>query len=189
MFFHFHALVADALAVARIVFFDHPAAQAAVTRVSRRVEIHVAVAGHVRVVFLLQQAHDFNHFRDVLGGARVQRRGQHVQRLHHRVKFSDVVFRQLSPVALLGVGAADDLVVDVGEIRDELNAVAAVFQIAPHDVRRDRRTRVAQMQRVVNRRPADVHAHALAGRIDRLEFLFLTGLGVENAEHGREKDS
>ena len=72
-----------------------------------------------------------------------------------------------SAVRLLLLRLADDLVVDVGDVADEAEVVAARAQVADDDVQRDLLARVADVTEVVDRRAAGVEAD-LAGH-ERLE--------------------
>ena len=70
----------------------------------------------------------------------------------------------------LGGGAADDLVVDVGQVHDPRHAQAAVAQVADEEVGEQERPEVADVGRAVDRRPAAVDPD-VAGleRLERLE--------------------
>ena len=64
----------------------------------------------------------------------------------------------------------DDLVVDVRDVHDVDDVIPQdIPQDPPYNVELEVRTGVAQMSSVINRRTADVHRHALAGRINREE--------------------
>ena len=68
------------------------------------------------------------------------------------------------------LGADDELVVHVGDVDDEGDLIAEIGQIALDRVEDDGADHVADVARLVDGRPADVHAD-LAG-LDRLELLF-----------------
>jgi hypothetical protein len=53
-------------------------------------------------------------------------------------------------------GAIDHFVVNVGEILNVSDAVTAMFQVAPQDVKDDEGSGVADVKEVVDRRAADV---------------------------------
>ena len=79
-------------------------------------------------------------------------------------------------VGPLFVGTADDLVVDVGKVLDEGHLVAAVFQIAAHDIEHADGSCVADVDVVIHGRSASVHLYFAGGDGD--EFFFLSGEGV-----------
>ncbi len=74
--------------------------------------------------------------------------------------------------------AVVDLVVDVGDVADIGDVVVAVEmpQQPEQHVEHDDRARIADMGEVVDRRPADIHAHI--GRIERHERPLLPGQGI-----------
>ena len=59
----------------------------------------------------------------------------------------------------LGAGGVVDLVVHVGDVLDELRLVALLAQPVPHPEENDVRSRVPDVDPLVDRRPADVHAN------------------------------
>ena len=61
----------------------------------------------------------------------------------------------------------DEFVIDIGDVDDEGDLVAEIDEVAFDGVEDDRPDHVAEMARLVDGRPADVHAD-LAG-LDRLE--------------------
>ena len=84
-----------------------------------------------------------------------------------------------------GGGVADDLVLDVGDVHHVIERVAARAQPAAQDVLKRERPQVADVDEVVDRRPAGVHAHGVA--VKRSEGLDLLRKGVVEPE-GHERD-
>ena len=76
--------------------------------------------------------------------------------------------------------AADDLVVDVGDIADISHAVAARAQPALHHVENHQDARVTEMAVVVYGHAADVHAHLFLPQ--RHELLLCPAKGVEDLQ-------
>src|SRR5215207_2794800 len=72
--------------------------------------------------------------------------------------FLDEALRQRLRLDTLGMGAIDDLVVDVGEVLDVPHLVAAMLEVAADHVERHQGHSMADMCAVVGRHPADVHA-------------------------------
>src|SRR5690606_27058959 len=89
----------------------------------------------------------------------------------------EAIGERLHALAVLG-GARDDLVVDVGDVADEDDLVAAITEIAAHDVERHLRARVPDVAEVVDRIAAHVHAHG-AG-LERFELLLAAGQRIED---------
>ena len=110
---------------------------------------------------------------DVLGGARLDVRAQDVQRVEILVHLGDELLSQGLGAHPALVGAADDLVVDVGDVADVGHVVAAVAQVPDDDVEVDERARMPDVAQVVHGHSAYVHPDL--SLVDRLEDLF--GLG------------
>ena len=74
--------------------------------------------------------------------------------------------------------ALDDLVVHIGDVADVGHVTDTVLlaQQLGEYVEDHQRAGVADMDVVIDRRPADIHAHI--GRIDRLEQFFLTRVSI-----------
>ena len=138
-----------------------------------------------------QPLDDRAHLRNVLGGARFPGGTQAAQRIDIGVKLplgllgdpaDRLVQRQVGEVAR---GARVDLVVDVGDVADIADMVRAVDvpQQAEQHVEHDHRASVADMGKVVDRGPADIHPHM--GRIERPERLLVLRQGIVETEFHR----
>jgi hypothetical protein len=79
--------------------------------------------------------------------------------------------------------AADDLVIDVGDVANIGDAVATGLQPTIDDVERHHHARVPHVAQVVDGHAANVHAHMTS--LDGLEWFQLTGEGVVDAEAHR----
>ena len=134
---------------------------------------------------------DRAHLGDVLGGARLHRRGQAAERgdvilvLLIRL-FGDLADRlvQRQPGIVAG-GACVDLVVDVGDVADIGHVVRAIVmaQHAEQQIEHDRGAAVADMGEVIDRRSAGIHADVLG--IERHEGPLFTGERIVEAQlHG-----
>ena len=167
--------------------FQAASAQLAVVGVFRAVEIDVAVE-RVGVALLDQRGDDLVHLADVFGRLRKAIDGIDA----HRLEIVEII-----PLDFLGdgghrrvqfLGPVDDLVVHVGDVDHPRHLVTAVHEIPLDRVEDDRPDHVADVRRLVHRRPAEVHLH-LAG-LDRLKVFLLPGQRVVNSQrHGlfREK--
>ena len=91
-------------------------------------------------------------------------RGKDVESLHLFEVEADVALGKLvNRFTLLG-GAVDHLVVNVREVFDKLDLVAAELEVAPEDVEYDRPHGMADVGLGVGREAADVHPnHAVEG--------------------------
>ena len=135
--------------------------QLAVVLHRRHAEQHVLL-GDIGVAGRDQPLDQRLHLLDVLGGARLDGRRQAAQRRDVLLEVLVGLFGQVADRDAALRRARVDLVVDVGDVADVgdmLGAVEMAQQPVQH-VEHDHRPRVADMGEVVDRRPADIHAHA-----------------------------
>ena len=168
--------VVDVDARAGLQIFDRLVAELAVVLEFQRAVVHVAV-DLIGVALIDERCDEVDDLLNVFGGLRVHGRLADAERVGVGEVFGDVFFRDFLARDALFVGALDDLVVHVGEILHERHLVAAVLEIAAQHIKHDDRARVADVDEVIHRRTAGVHAH-LAG-LDRHELFLLHGHGVE----------
>jgi hypothetical protein len=109
----------------------------------------------------------------VRGAFDAERLGVLVQRVDHAVG------QRADALAVLD-GAADDLVVDVGDVAHVGHVEAAHLEPALNHVERDHRAGMAEVAVVVDRHAANVHAH-LSG-VQWGEFLQFTRQRVVDAQ-------
>jgi len=83
-------------------------------------------------------------------------------------RLDEALRERIDRLAIFG-GARDDLVVDVGDVTNVRDLVAAVAQITTHHVEHGHHAGVTDMQKVVNSHATHVHAHV--PRRDRLQLL------------------
>ena len=76
------------------------------------------------------------------------------------------------------IGTIDHFIVDIGEILNVFHLVSAVFQVAAHRIEHDERTRISDMEIIVNGRSADVHGDLTL--FDRDKRLLAPGHGIVN---------
>ena len=162
--------------------------QLAVRRPRPDVEVDVAgaVLGGVGVALLDQgvdQLEDLGHVAGrggLVGGAADVDRGEHV------VELVVHPLRELVPVEPLLLGLAQDLVVDVGDVADEVDLHPAVLQPAAQHVEVDRRADVADVGLRLHGEAADVDARVAVP--DRDEVADVAGRRVVESE-GHPPDS
>ena len=168
--------VVDVDARAGLQIFDRLVAELAVVLEVQRAVVHVTV-DLIGVALVDERRDDVDDLLDVFGRLRVHGRLADAERVCVGEVLGDVFFRNFLARDALFVGALDDLVVHVGEVLHKRHLVAAVLQIAAQHVKHDDRARIADVDVVIHRRAAGVHAH-LAG-LDRHELFLLHGHGVE----------
>ena len=166
------------LAVSALKVVKVQMAQLAVAGVRLDAEIDVAVAGHIGVAGLHQILDDTDDLADMLGGAGAHGGGLDVQ----TVRVLDVLGLKLAGNLLhrgpLLLAFLDEFVINVGDVGDVVDLVAAVFQVAAQGVEHDHRARVADVNIIINRRAADIDA--IFALLLGGELLFLAGHGVED---------
>ena len=153
-------------------------AQLAVAGVGLDAEVDIPVAGHIGVAGVHEVLDDVDDLADMLGSAGAHGGGLDVQ----TVGIPDVLGLKLAGDLLhrgaLLLALFDELVINIGDVGDIVDLVAAVFQIAAQRIKDDHRARVADVDIVVNRRAADIDAVLALLLGDK--FLFLAGHGVED---------
>ena len=170
--------LAAQLAVAALQIVQLEVAELAVLRVALDAEVDVAVLGHIGVAGVDQVLDDVQNLLDVLGGAgldgglfAVQTGG--ILEVLGLEALGDFLHGSTLFLALL-----DELVIDVGDVGDIDDLVAAVLKVTAQGVEDDERAGVADVDIVVDGGAADVDA-VLAGHL-RHELFLLAGQGVEN---------
>ena len=129
--------------------------------------------GHAAIDQPLDERDDVG---DVGRHKRLHVRRQHAEAGHVAVVLLGEAGRQIERRLADLVGTRDDLVVHVGDVADEVDLVAEPGQAAPDDVEADGRVGMADMRRVVRRRPAEIDRYR-AG-LERLERQLLLAEGV-----------
>ena len=126
-----------------------------------------------------------------IGRARLEGRRQRAERRHVGSELRRGAFRNLADRLVqrhsrkIARGSRVDLVIDVGDVADIGDVLLAVEmpQQPEQHVEHDDRARIADMGEVIDRRPADIHAHV--GGIERREGPLLLGQRIVQAQfHG-----
>ncbi len=162
--------VIDFLAVTGAHIVRVASGELAVAGILADAEIDIAVE-RISVAFVDEALDDFDNLADFLRGARVEGGGFDVQVLHVLLEVIDVAFRELEGIDAHFIGAADDLVIHVGEVHGVLNIIAAVFEVPADNVEHHSGHRVADMSFVVDSRAADIHLDL--SRFKRLQRFLL----------------
>ena len=138
-------------------------------------KVHIAVIGCVSVALLDKRLDHGDHGADLLGGAGRTSGSSTLAARMTPINLSENSVATSAPFGLL-VGALDDLVIDIGEVLGERDLVAARDEPATNHVKADERAGIADVDVVVDRGAAHVHAD-LAG-LDGLELFLFMGSAV-----------
>ncbi len=143
-----------------------------------RIEIHGTI-GFVAVPVFEYVLHHFYLFRYVAGSARLDAGRQGVENAHHFVETHGVFLSHFHGFQLLQTGALEHTVFAVvqqvayiGDVANVAHAIADVLQVAVNDIETDKSAAVAEVNVVINRRAA--HIHAYMSVLHGLESLFLS---------------
>ena len=157
------------------------AGQEAVTGNGGDVEVD-AVARLVGLPGLDEVADELDHLTDVGGGVWIVGRALDADAVHGVPPDDLAATGDLGGIPVLRATPLDDLVVDVGDVRDVGDLEAAPLQVATQHVEDEREPSVAQVRRSVDGGPADVHRHL--ARLTGLQGHDLALRGVEDLQHG-----
>jgi hypothetical protein len=162
-------------ALALVHLVDVAARQLAVAVQRPHAEVHVAARG-VGVAALDERTDQVEDRGDVLGGERLVVRAAKPEPLGVLDVVGGHLAREVGGVAPGRPRGVVDLVVDVGDVRDERDAVALVLEEPLELGEDDERPRVPDVHARVDGRPAGVDADVV--RVARLERPHLARAGV-----------
>ena len=148
----------------------------AVVAEALRPEVNCAILRDVGVSLVDQLLDHLDHSVDLFGCLGMRRRGTHVQGRHVLLALGDVPLCDRLAADALFLRRLDDLVVDVREVGDVIDAVSLVLKVAADRIEHDHGSRIADVDQIVYGRSADVHLHL--ARCQGNEFLFSFGHGV-----------
>ena len=117
-----------------------------------------------------------DHGTDFLGSARAHIGVDYVRATHDVYELVREFRGHLGGCATLLVGSIDNLVINVGQILGKRHFVTARDKPAANNVETDKRAGVADVDIVIHRGAAHIHAHL--ARLDRLELCLFMGLGA-----------
>jgi hypothetical protein len=142
----------------------------------------IAVARDVRVALVDQGLRHRDDGVDEFGGARFEVGRLQPESRAVLVHGGGETPCQIGPILAVGGRALDDLVVDVGDVAHIGDGVAQGSQVALDQVEHREHARVADVDVVVIRHAAHVHADLIGPQ--RLEFLFFPGQRIMYFQHG-----
>src|SRR5438094_2350027 len=150
-------------------------------------EVHVAAFRAIGDAPLLQSPDQLQHLVDVVRCARLDIGRLRCEQRRVFVRISYKAFGQSRNGLTSLRRAADDLVVDIGNIAHISQRIAACTQPALYYVEHDHHSRMPEMAEVVRRDPAHVHPHPR--RIEGNERFLPAAEAVVEFQHGLETDS
>jgi hypothetical protein len=163
-------------------FIEALAREPAIVGETGDIEVDVARRALVCAPASDQGCDQCEHVVNRCGGTRLTIRRQHPECGLVLVHGRDVALGQDRRLdALLG-GAADDLVIDVGDVAHVGDGITGMAQVPHHHVKRDQRPRMAEMAMVIHRHAADVDPDP-AG-LHRLKRLLFACQAVVDVQHG-----
>ena len=164
----------DALASAQLV--EVAAGEDAVVVVGAHREVHVAGGHGVGVALLDEDLDHLLHRGDLLRRAGADVGVEDAEAMHLLDEGGGELLGDVGGGASLLVRAVDDLVVHVGEVLGEGDLVPLEHEVATNHVEGEERAPVADVDLVVDRGAADVHADLVG--LDGPELFLAVGLGV-----------
>ena len=144
---------------------DRLAREAAVVLELAHGEVDVAVGALIGIALFLELFNEAEHLGNVVGGAGLVRGREAAEREHVLLHRAGELVGELGRRDAAFGGAADDLVVDVGDVAHEGHLHARGLEPAAHDVEGHEGAAVADVAVVVDGHAADVHADV--ARFDR----------------------
>ena len=139
-------------------------------------EIHVSVLDRIGMALLNERFDHGDHGTNFFGSARTHIGVDHVRATHDVDELVREFRGHLGSCATLLVGSIDNLVINVGQILGKRHFVTARDKPAANNVETDKRAGVANVDIVIHRGAAHIHAHLT--RLDRLELCLFMGLGA-----------
>jgi len=99
---------------------------------------------------------------------------------HIDIKFPNVSLSNGLTIHPFLIGPPNDLIVDIRKVSDEGYLISTISKIAIDHIENDRRAGMANMAKVVNGHPTDIHPHffLLKGK----EILFIASQSVVDAD-------
>ena len=144
----------------------------AVARKTSRLKVNGTVLRHIGVSLVDQRLDHLDHAADLTGCLWVGCGWLHMQRLHVLFALRDVAFRNHRRIVSLLVGLLDDLVIHICKIGHIIDFIPPVLHITAHSVKHNHGSCISDMNQVVNRRSA--HIHADLSLLNRHKLLFFS---------------
>ena len=166
----------DARAVFKVV--DVLSGELAIARKAAHGKIHVSIVRRIRMTAVDQLLHERDDLTNVLRRARVGAGPFDAQCVGIAIVFRDKAFAKLRDGRPFFMGAADHFIVDVGKVLYERHLKTFILEVPAQRVEHNERPRVANVEIVVNRGTAGVHADL--PRYQRYQLFLFAGHGVIN---------
>ena len=149
-----------------------------VVRILANREVHGSVTHDIGKALVDQTLNHVNHSVNFLRRLRMRGRGLHIQVCHILPALPDIALGDHRGIDALFVCFLNDLVIHIGKIGDVVDLISLVFKIPANCIKYDHRSRISDVNQIVNGRSADIHADL--SLFNRLEFLEPFGFGVVN---------
>ncbi len=144
-------------------------------------EVDVAIH-HVGMLFIHQGLDQFDHGRDLFGGLGADGGISYTRSMHVGDERLGVLGGHFGGAASFLGSSIDDLVIHIGHVLHEGHLEAAPFQVAPDHVEGYEGARIADMDAIVYRWAAYIHAHFPLMQRDEVDLLVL--FRIVQADHG-----
>ena len=164
----------NALTCAKLIKIATRKHTIAVVRTNR--EVHVARRHRVSVTLLNQRLNHLEHGFNLVRCARTNIWIQNIEPMHLLNERLRKLFRNLLSSPSLLNGALNNLVVNIGQVLSKGDLKTLMHQITANNVKREEGTGVSDVNLIVNRRTA--HVHADFALVDWLELFFFMRLSV-----------
>ena len=142
-----------------------------------------AITAHVRVGVSDEAVNQVDHAGHVGRGVRGEIGPFHAEGLGELPPQRLVARRHLLGGAVLFSGTSDDLVFDIGDVRDEPDVQPAPFEVTAQGVPHDGKAAMAQVKGPGDGGAAQVDRHS--PRVARLQWGHFAGGGVQESEHSK----
>lgn len=144
--------------------------------------VNITVSSVVGEALFLELADQIKHLRDVLSRTRLECRRKAAQCQHVFLHGTGKFIGKLISCDAAFRSAANDLIVNVGDVAHKSDFVARRLKPAAHNVKSNEGSAVADMAVVIGRHAADIHTYAAGFK--RLERALLAREGRINRKHG-----
>ncbi len=136
-------------------------------------KIHRAVLPHIGMILVDQRLDHLDHAPDLLRRLRMRGGRLHVQGLHVLSALLDIALGDHGRIHPFLIRLLDDLIIHIGKIGNIVDRISLMFHVTSGRVKNDHRPRIPDMNQVIHRRPAHIHADLPFHQ--GYEFLFLSG--------------
>ena len=106
-----------------------------------------------------QRLDHIQHAANLFGRLRMSGSRFYIQRRHILLALCDVALRNHGRIDPLLIGFLDDLIIHICKIGYIVNLITLVLKISADSIENDHRSCIADMDKIINSRAADIHLH------------------------------